>query len=80
MMHDPATDGLYAKFHVERVAPSSTGKDHTDCRYFVLDPQHDAAARAALATYAVSTPSNALREDLLEWLNSLPPLDHPDED
>jgi hypothetical protein len=42
--------GLYQKFNVSRVW-DPVGK-HADCRYFVLDLDHDRHARAAVATYA----------------------------
>lgn len=63
--------GLYGKFRVERLASSSRGKDHSDCRYFVLDPQHDVAALAALARYAQVVRSEGfgpLADDLDAWV------------
>lgn len=51
-MKDPdATRGLYSKFHIERTDPGSAMR-HPDCRYFVLDVDHDAFASAALRAYA----------------------------
>lgn len=41
--------GLYDKFTVTR---NDGSPKHKDCRYFVLDLTHDAAARAAALTYA----------------------------
>ena len=43
--------GLYPKFQVTRTDGDPTGK-HANCRYFVLDPEHDPAARLAVITYA----------------------------
>lgn len=42
--------GLEARYRVEKIS-DPTGK-HSDCRYFVLDPQHDPIARTALGLYA----------------------------
>lgn len=60
--------GLYEKYRVERNDP--TGK-HADCRYFVLDPQHDPVAREALILYAARTRNRALRRDIYEWLDGI---------
>jgi hypothetical protein len=46
--------GLFAKFRVERLTPSSRGIDHTGCRYFVLDITHDPHALPAALAYADS--------------------------
>ena len=46
--------GLFAKFHVERLRPSSRGIVHNGCRYFVLDITHDPHALAAALAYADS--------------------------
>lgn len=62
-------DGLRDKYRVER-HDDPTGK-HNDCRYFVLDPQHDPIAREALALYAARTSNADLRCDLRVWLDSL---------
>lgn len=64
-------EGLTSKFEVKRLTPSSRGIDHSECRYFVLDPQHDPLARVALAYYASIAEANgyeALADDLREWL------------
>lgn len=69
-----ATTGLIAKFEVKRLTPSSRGIDHHQCRYFVLDPQHDDLARAALRTYAQAAQIAGQRQlalDLFEWLDSI---------
>ena len=60
------TQGLFAKFRVERLTPSSRGIDHTDCRYFVLDITHDPHALSAAVAYANSCESEYpfLAEDL----------------
>jgi hypothetical protein len=47
-----AQGGLHAKFHVERLTPSSRGIAHDDCQYFVLDVTHDPLAAPALLAYA----------------------------
>ena len=52
--------GLFAKFRVERLTPSSRGIDHTDCRYFVLDITHDPHALPAALAYANSCESEYL--------------------
>jgi hypothetical protein len=49
--------GLFAKFRVERLTPSSKGIDHSDCRYFVLDLTHDPHALPAALVYANSCES-----------------------
>lgn len=69
-----ATTGLEARFHVERLKPSTRGIDHTDCPYFVLDPKHDPIARVALQVYANTARSHghiALADDLDELLAGL---------
>lgn len=59
-------DGLYPKFRVERLRPSSRGLDHDDCDYFVLDMKHDPHAIPALITYA-----NACEADLPQLARDL---------
>lgn len=45
--------GLYNKFTVERVdGQSAVGGKHHDCRYFVLDLDHDPYAMPAIKAYA----------------------------
>jgi hypothetical protein len=72
--------GLTNRYHVQRVHDPK-GK-HSECRYFVLDPQHDPLARIALKAYAdaaerVTTgqygrqPYRALVRDLRSWLRRL---------
>jgi hypothetical protein len=72
---DPDIDkGLYGKFRVERITPSTRGIDHSDCRYFVLDPQHDVAALAALARYAQVVRAEGfgpLADDLDAWVQEV---------
>lgn len=65
--------GLEARYHVKRVG-DAMGK-HDACRYFVLDPQHDATARFALECYAQETPNAELSRDLRAWLAELDPGD-----
>lgn len=65
--------GLHRKYDVRRLNDPE-GK-HDDCRYFVLDPQHDPIARDALALYAdrVGEAGNEeLEMDLIQWLDDLP--------
>jgi hypothetical protein len=66
------TEGLEARYHVEKMS-DPTGK-HDECRYFVLDPQHDPVAREALRDYAVHALSYGhlrLYQDLDRWLTRL---------
>ena len=50
-----AEQGLYQKFSVERTDGSSApGGKHHGCRHFVLDVDHDPAAKAALTAYAAA--------------------------
>lgn len=70
--------GLVDKFRVERLTPSSRGIDHTGCRYFVLDPAHDVAARQALMCYAGYVRMyghEALYDDLMGWVADLDEAD-----
>lgn len=63
---NPMSDGLHQKYNVQRVN-DETGK-HDDCRYFVLDPQHDRLALEALHFYSrIARESGylALADDLL---------------
>jgi hypothetical protein len=56
MMHeikglpDPHDIGIIAKYHVRKI--NDPDLKHLDCFFFVLDPEHDPFARAALAAYA----------------------------
>lgn len=61
--------GLEGRYEVRKV-DDPTGK-HDQCRYFVLDPQHDPLAAAALRYYAQRTPHRALSRDLHDWLDNL---------
>jgi hypothetical protein len=65
---DDRERGLYGKYHVERASDPS-GK-HADCRYFVLDPRHDAHAITALRAYADSARSEypEFAADLDRWV------------
>lgn len=51
-MADDTKQGLYRKYHVERI-DDPDGK-HDECDYFVLDLNHDPFARKALEEYAYS--------------------------
>ena len=47
--------GLYRKYIVDRAdGTSAPGEKHHDCKYFVLDINHDKHAAAALKAYAKS--------------------------
>lgn len=59
-MDDP---GLYGKY---TVVNNETGEQVTDC--FVLRPEHDRAARAALYVYGTRCGNVALRDDLHAWV------------
>lgn len=58
--------GLLLKYNVQKV---STGEPVHDC--FVLRPQKDAAARAALLAYAKATHNAKLASDLIVWVRQL---------
>lgn len=64
-------EGLADKYRVERLGDED-GK-HGDCRYFVLDPQHDPIAREAIRVYALSAQDKNLRLsiDLTQWLSQI---------
>lgn len=64
--------GLYAKYEVKRIN-DRVGK-HDECRYFVLDPQHDPIARYALLSYAEGAIDRGyveLARDIYDWLNEI---------
>lgn len=66
---DEQTEGLLPKYDVTR-RNDPDGK-HEDCRYFVLDPQHDPIARKALESYrraAQAAGYDNLADDLDRWL------------
>lgn len=49
------TCGIYGKFRVQRVdGKDAPGERHHNCRYFVLDLNHDPHAKPAMAAYADS--------------------------
>lgn len=64
-----AEQGILPKYRVERLSDPA-GK-HDKCEYFVLDPQHDPFARAALYAYIKSCRAThpALAEDLQKLLD-----------
>lgn len=65
--------GLHEKYVVERLDLDPTGK-HADCRYFVLDPEHDAAALHALAEYGKEVRSlgyQPLADDIDAWVDEI---------
>lgn len=64
--------GLYQKYEVTRLNDPE-GK-HDECRYLVLDPQHDLLAYYALGAYAYQASLHgypALSEDIQKWLDSV---------
>lgn len=64
-----ADEGIVEKYEVKRLN-DVTGK-HDDCKYFVLDPQHDTIARMAMHMYADEAYRRgqaALAEDIDNWL------------
>lgn len=70
--------GLESRYYVRRLG-DRPGK-HNDCRFFVLDPQHDPAALPALARYAQVVRSEgytALADDLDRWIADLLPPSTP---
>lgn len=72
--NDPdLTAGLEGRYHVQRLQDPE-GK-HDQCRYFVLDPQHDPIAVMALRVYAslaARAGYQALAADLLDWVGECP--------
>lgn len=61
--------GLEHRFYVSRMdGRDLPGGDREGTRYFVLDPEHDIAARYALEEYASQTDNGELADDLYEWL------------
>lgn len=66
------TAGLFRKFKVERT--SDPEEKHDNCRYFVLDPQHDSLARISLVGYSRIARDNgfiALADDIDAWLEEI---------
>lgn len=63
---DDKTKGLYNKFIVTRTdGKSETGEIHENCRYFVLDLDHDPHAKSAILAYIKSCKDYPLlRQDL----------------
>jgi hypothetical protein len=63
--------GLEARYLVKKINDEA-GK-HDNCRYFVLDPQHDDAALQALNHYANTVVYNhpELAEDLYAWIQDI---------
>lgn len=59
--------GIYRKFEVFRVDEEAQLR-HTDCRYYVLDLDHDKYARVAIAAYAAACAEQypKLASDLLD--------------
>lgn len=61
---------LYNKY---QIINRETGTE-ADGQYFVLKPEKDSAARAALLAYASITNNEELAMDITKWLSDLPDL------
>lgn len=63
--------GLEARYNVTKI-DDPAGK-HNECRYFVLDPEHDYNAYVALGHYAdtIEYTDPELFEDLVDWLTDI---------
>ena len=61
--------GLYSKFVVYEDNGGVLGMEVTDC--FVLRPDQDASALAALMHYAALTPNEELAADLEAWIERI---------
>ncbi|MDE3244478.1 MAG: hypothetical protein KGN80_00210 [Acidobacteriota bacterium] len=73
-MSNDQEKGLYRKFEVRRTDGSSEpGGKHENCRYFVLDLDHDPHAASALDAYAWSCRKDypALANDLLDQVEEI---------
>lgn len=62
--------GLYNKY---KIINRETGKE-VEGQYFVLKPEKDPAARAALEAYASATNNEQLEQDIYALLHGLPPI------
>lgn len=58
--------GLEERYDVTHL--DNADHKHDNCRYFVLDPQHDKTALHSLRQYAYATPNEVLKKDLLDWI------------
>lgn len=66
--------GLYGKFKVERTdGRSLDGQKHENCRYFVLDLDHDPFAVPAIKAYAEACQEKypSLADDLILLKNEI---------
>lgn len=63
---EESCEGLKVKYRVYKALDNSPVEN-----YFVLRPDIDAAARAALRAYAFATPNRELAADIRAWLDSL---------
>lgn len=64
--------GLEARYAVKKINDAE-GK-HDDCRYFVLDPQHDPLALQALSYYRSLADDAGLTDlavDIAEWTKGI---------
>lgn len=64
MANSEGQNGLYQKYRVEK-----DGEPQEGC--FVLKPESDPAARAALLAFADATDDEELAQDLREWVASI---------
>lgn len=69
--------GLERRYSVQRL--NDPELKHNECRFFVLDPQHDPFARMALAAYIIACEDDypALATDLALWLRDTRPHQDP---
>lgn len=80
---DPKKVGLEARYKVERLTLSRSGKDHTNCEYFVFDLRHDYHGRLIVWKYAATMFTlgyHKLAQDLRSLINNLDythPLERP---
>jgi hypothetical protein len=66
--------GIYEKYKVERTdGKSAPGQKHENCRYFVIDLDHDKYAYQAIRAYAIACNSEypKLSKDLEDICNDL---------
>src|SRR5690554_792173 len=67
-MSEEQVKGLFNKY---QIINRETGEE-VEGQYFVLKPEKDHAARAALEKYAEITNNEQLEQDIYAWLHSLP--------
>lgn len=67
-INDDTKRGIYHKYSIRRLKDRQ--RKHTNCRYFVLDPKHDAYALPAMIAYANACKDDypALATELRDWI------------